>query len=114
MRVFGEKTAGDLRHRITFQRLVETTNEVGEVVQKLQDYTTVWAAIEPTSGREYYEAQKIQPELTYKITIRYLPDITPDMVIKYKNRLFQINNIINPDERNFILELMCIEKIAKK
>jgi SPP1 family predicted phage head-tail adaptor len=108
------KNSGNLRHRVTFQRLTEATNEVGETIQKLQDYRTVWAAIEPVTGREYYEAQKMQPELTYKITIRYLPDITPSMLIKYKDRLFQINDIINPDERNFTLQLMCIEKITKK
>lgn len=104
---------GDLRHRITFQRLVEATNEVGETVQTLEDYTTVWAAIEPTTGREYYEAQKIQPELTYKITVRYISGITPDMTIKYKDRIFQITSIINPQEKNEKLEIMCIEKISK-
>lgn len=104
---------GDMRHRITFQRLVETANEVGETVQGLEDYATVWASIEPTTGREYYEAQKIQPELTYKITIRYLKGITPGMTIKYKDRVFQITSIINPQERNERFEVMCTEKVSK-
>mgnify|MGYP001255372296 CR=1 FL=1 len=104
---------GELRHRIIFQRLVETTNEVGETVQTLEDYATVWAAIEPTTGREYYEAQKLQPELTYKITVRYRNDITPDMTIKFKDRAFQITSIINPKERNEVLQIMCTEQVKR-
>jgi len=105
---------GDLRHRIIFQRLVETTNEVGETVQTLEDYATVWAAIEPTTGREYYEAQKLQPELTYKITVRYLEGITPDMTIKFKDRTFRITSIINPKELNERLEIMCTEQVSRR
>lgn len=37
--------AGDLRHRITFQRSAPTRNAVGEVVPNWTDVVTVWAKL---------------------------------------------------------------------
>ena len=64
-------------------------------------------------GREYQEAQRIRPELTYKITTRYHKEVTPDMFIKFKDRYFQIVSIINVRERNEMLEIVCTEKLTE-
>ena len=86
-------------------------NEIGKTVQRLEPYKTVWASVEPLKGREYLESQKVQPELTYRITTRYHKGITPDTIIKYKDRELNIQNIINPHERNQRLEIYCTEKV---
>ena len=82
-----------------------------QMEQKRTEVKTVWASVEPTRGREYQEAQRIRPELTYKITTRYHKEVTPDMFIKFKDRFFDITSIINVKERNEMLEIICIEKI---
>ena len=82
--------------------------------QVLEVVKMVWASVEPTRGREYQEAQRIRPELTYKITTRYHKEVTPDMFIKFKDRYFQIISIINVRERNEMLEIICTEKIAEE
>ena len=79
--------------------------------QVLKTIRTVWASVEPKSGREYIEAEKEHPELTYAITTRYMEDITPDMFIKFRNRLFSIRSIRNIRENNEMLEILCTEKI---
>ena len=104
---------GQLNKRITFQKNVEVENEVGETVLEMRDYKTVWAGLAPMRGREYLEAMKIQAELTYKITVRFLTDVTPDMFIKYGTRMFRIQDIIDPFEYHEKLEIMCYEKVYK-
>lgn len=104
--------AGELRHRITIRRISGTIeNEAGELIPSYADFKTVWAAVEPLRGREYLEAQKINEELSYLIKIRFIEGITPDMVIKFKGRIFEIQNILNIGERKRELHLMCIEKV---
>jgi len=105
---------GRTNKRVTFCEYVEKENELLQIVQVLTEVKTVWASVEPVRGREYQEAQRIRPELSYKITTRYHKDITPDMFVKFKNRLFEIVSVINVRERNEMLEIVCIEKLSKK
>lgn len=104
---------GRTNKRITFCKYEEIKNELKQDEQQLTEVKTVWASVEPTRGREYQEAQRIRPELTYKITTRYHKGITPDMFIKFKDRIFQIVSIINVRERNEMLEIICTEKISE-
>lgn len=103
---------GKLRHRITFLHKVEEENEVGDTYFAEEAWKTVWASVEPLRGRDYFEARKIQSEATHKITIRYLPGVTPDMKIEFKGRMFEIEGPpINPGERNCFLEIYVKEKV---
>ncbi|HEX2986094.1 MAG TPA: phage head closure protein [Caproiciproducens sp.] len=108
--------ANSLNRKITFQKLVETTNEVQETVQMPQDYLTTFAKISPVKpltlkGGEYLDDQKSKPQLVYKITTRYRSDINKSMLIKYGYRIFQIIGILNFDEGNTFLDIECIEKV---
>ncbi len=102
---------GRTNKRITFCRYEEKENGLSQMEQELAEVKTVWASVEPTRGREYQEAQRIRPELTYKITTRYHKGVTPDMFIKFRGRLFNIVSIINVRERNEMLEIICTEKM---
>lgn len=105
---------GRTNKRIAFYRYEEKENALLQTEQILTKVKTVWASVEPTRGREYQEAQRIRPELTYKITTRYHKEITPDMFIKFKDRLFNIISIINVREKNEMLEIVCTEKMDKR
>lgn len=100
---------GRLNKRITFITYTEQTNEYYQTIQVETDYKTVWASVEPVSGREYYEAQRIRSEMTYKIFTRYFPDITQDMLIRYKDRIFRIESVINYREGREMLQFVCTE-----
>lgn len=105
---------GKLRHRITFMHLVKGRNEVGDDILIPAPFITVWASVEPLKGREYLETQKIQPEITYRIIARYLKGITPDMTIEFNKRTFNIQSILNVEERNRYLEIYAVEKVEKQ
>lgn len=104
---------GRTNKRITFCRYEEKENVLSQIEQTLIKVKTVWASVEPTRGREYQEAQRIRPELTYKVTTRYHKEVTPDMVIEWGKRCFNIISVINVRERNEMLEIICTEKIKK-
>lgn len=104
---------GRMNKRITFCKYEEKEDALSQTAQVLTEVKTVWAGVEPTRGREYQEAQRIRPELTYKVTTRYHQGITPDMVIRWGTRYFYIVSVINVRERNEMLEIICTEKMAK-
>jgi SPP1 family predicted phage head-tail adaptor len=100
-----------MAHRITFLRREETTDELGQNKQGLVETKTVWADIAPTKGGEYYEAQKLREEVTWNVFVRYLPDITADMVIRHRDRLFQIKSVVDYDFKQRMLKIQCIEYV---
>lgn len=102
---------GKLRNRITIEQVVETQDLDGSVLESWSFFVNAQASIEPISGREYFAAQSTQAEVTHRITMRYLAGITPKMRIVYGTRIFEILSVINVQERNRELQLMCRESI---
>jgi SPP1 family predicted phage head-tail adaptor len=103
---------GKLRHRITIELVTETQDIDGSVIESWSAYATSQASIEPISGREYFAAQSTQADVTHRIRIRYLSGITPKMRVNYSSRIFDILSVININERNRELQLMCRESIG--
>lgn len=102
---------GQLRHRVTIQAKTITRGTDGSVIESWADTATVWAAVEPLTGREYWAAQQINAERTVKFRIRYRSGITPQMRISYSSRTFDIKSVINVEEQNRELLLMCEEVV---
>ena len=69
----------------------------------------VWANVSPMSEREYEEAQKLREETTYKIIMRYFPDITEDMKVMFGLRVLDIVSVLNIGERNTQLQIIAKE-----
>jgi SPP1 family predicted phage head-tail adaptor len=101
-----------LRHSIAIERVTETQDTDGSVVETWSPYATVHASIEPMSGREYFAAQSTQADETHRISLRYLSGVTPKMRVNYASRIFDILSVINVNERNRELQLMCRECIG--
>ena len=53
----------------------------------------------------------VNSEITHKIKLRYVKGILPSMQVLYKTRKFQIISVINYQEKNCELQLMCKELI---
>jgi SPP1 family predicted phage head-tail adaptor len=104
---------GRLDKRITFRKIADGTDAVGQNTQEWQDYKTVWATVKALRGGEYFEAQMIRPEKTYKITVRYMPDVTEDMQITYAGKTLEIGYINDVEEARYMLEILATEYIEK-
>ncbi len=101
--------AGKLRHWITIQTRTDTMDSYGEPIPAWTIFDQVWASIEPITGREYFASKETRSQSTHRIRIRYRSGITTKMRISWDSRLFDIESILNTEERDRELVLMCVE-----
>ena len=82
-------------------------------------YTDTWAGIWPVSAKEIVNDRKLELQISHRIRVRFnrsSPNVTADMRVLYADpvkgdRLFNIISIVNPDERNEMYDLICLEEI---
>ena len=103
---------GDLRHRITFQKLTTSVNENGFELETWEDFKTVWAAVSNLHGREYFAAAAVQAENTVKFTIRYLTGLDTTMRIVFQGKQYNITAIDNIKYQNRYLEIKALEVVS--
>lgn len=104
---------GKLNKRISVLQYRTRKDSDGNDELYLYEVCRVWASVTPLKGREYWEAKRINPETTYRVTMRYRPGIAPDMMIVYKDKLMEIESIVNIDEGDVALEITCLEHDKK-
>ena len=102
-------TSGMLRHKVVIEREVITQDSVGGYSSAWATHKTVYAAIKPTGGSERLHAMRLESNISHKVYLRYTADITPKDRIIYNGREMQIRAVINVEERNKWLELLCSE-----
>jgi len=105
-----------MRRRITFQQKDATQNTRGDPIPNWTDYYTCRAEIEPLSGRELMAAMQVQADISHRVTIRWPGTsitLTPDMHIVYGTRLFDIQSILDTEERHRELQILCIERVGQ-
>ena len=100
---------GSLRHRVVLQQKVVTEDALKQQSETWMNIATVWAVIEPLSGKEYFAAKQVNAEISVKLTLRYRKDVVLDMRVAFGNRVFEVLSVINPKERCESLILMCKE-----
>lgn len=99
-----------LRHRVQIQSPTRNQNELGEVTEGWATASTVWASVEPLSGRELAKAQQVQADVTHRVIIRYRPGVKQDWRVVHMGRELNITVVRNIEERNEMIELLCIER----
>jgi len=100
---------GDLRHRISFEEEVKTPDGYLGSTVTWRSVTTVWASVEPLSGREYFYGQQISSEISHRIRIRYNETVDAEMRINFGGRYMQIASILDIKERHQFQEILAQE-----
>jgi len=104
--------AGELNKRVTLQIKTVTRTSSGAENPVWQSVATVWARfMDNVTGGEFFDAEKVNSEITQKIKIRYRSNVKPSMRAKYGNRYFDILLVENVREENKELILKCKEVI---
>lgn len=102
--------AGRLRHVITLQRNEPTKNDLGEPTPNWVDYADCDAEIMPLRGREFFDAQQVNAELTTRVRIRWVEGVKAEHRVIFEGRTLEIASPpMNTDEKNRELVLMCKE-----
>lgn len=85
---------GSFDQLVILQRRLEERNEIGEAVITYIDGMTAWAAVEPLTGRELFNAQQTQSEITTRIRIHWRRGVTERM------RVVHTRSYQSPQERD--------------
>ena len=102
---------GTLRHLIDIQAYTANRDSFGSEEPEWVHVATVWARITPVSGKEYFASAQVHAEISTKIAIRYVSGITPNMRVVFGTRIFEIISVLQVEERNIELELLCKERV---
>jgi len=106
--------AGRLDKRVKISHLVTgspAVDDFGAPNTSWEELDTVWAAVEPISGREFWAQQQVQSEISVRIRIRYRNDVTVGMKAEYNGKTYMIKTIIDYQESHRELQLMCSEGV---
>lgn len=107
--------AGRLRHRITIQQPGTTQDSYGEenAAGTWTTFATRWAAVEPLQGREYFAAQQHLARVTTRFILRKINGVTPKMRILFDGRIYDIDAVMDFDERGIEVQLMAVERVSE-
>lgn len=83
---------------------------MGKSAPRFVFVANVWAGIVPVSGREMVRGGMVPgAETLHEVTIRYRPDVTPRWRLRAGSRVFNVESVIDVDERRSELKLTCVE-----
>ncbi|MEQ1573632.1 MAG: phage head closure protein [Vicinamibacterales bacterium] len=106
--------AGTLRHRITIEHPVEVQDEAGEPTKQWQEIPAqarVWAKREDLAGRELFQAQQVNAQVTTQFTIRWRSDIDARMRVVSDGVTYPIEAPQDPEGRRESLVLLCSRSV---
>ena len=89
----------DLNKRLTLEAPVGGTSDGGSAIISWQLVGMVWAALRPTAARETVTSEGQSLHTTHEIWLRFRPDLTGAMRFRLGLRVFAIQAIRDPDER---------------
>ena len=100
---------GRLRHRVMLQQRQAASNDPAE--DFWADTTEVWAFVQPSRGAEQQSQQQSESAADHKVTMRPISINARENRLVYQSRIFDIESVINIDERDKVLEVLCKERI---
>lgn len=99
--------AGRLNKRITFLTPPGIVN--GWPTKDWPEYKKLWAEIKTQKGYRAFNSDATQWQGKKIFGLRYRADITEEMRIQYKDVLYEIESLVNDDERNQWLTIIAKE-----
>ena len=100
---------GKLNKRLSFFKLGDVRDSLGQITKGLILIKTVWGTLTPIRGSEFYEVQKLQSKITHKCYIRYTEEIDANCFLKYKDKTFSIESVVDVNLERKMLEIRCAE-----
>lgn len=100
---------GDLNKRVEIQAQTKVSDGMGGWTVSYSTLATVWAAIWDATASEVNAANQTSLVITHRIRIRYRSAFKSAWRLKFGNRYFAIVSVVNKNEKNEYLDIMCKE-----
>lgn len=106
--------AGRLSKRIQIQSRSSTRDSLGEPTLVWTDIASVWADVQPLTGRELESARRLSSEVTHLITVRYRAIFSDTRVVAgyrtlLEGRIFSIHACLDEDGAGVLINLFASE-----
>jgi SPP1 family predicted phage head-tail adaptor len=106
---------GEMRQRVTIQADAGAPDAYGDTPESWRDVAanpTVPAEVIATTGREAVNAQQTRAIVSWRVRMRYRPDVTPAHRFVFNGRVLTISWGGDPDGRRRELAFYCSESVA--
>jgi SPP1 family predicted phage head-tail adaptor len=106
--------ASNFRDYVELQTRSTTSDGMGGSVDEWSSAGNFWCKVTPLSANQRLYAKRLEENITHKIVTRYRSDLTVgiEQRILWRGRLFQIQSVIDIEERRQFLEIMAVEGSA--
>jgi SPP1 family predicted phage head-tail adaptor len=98
-----------LNQRISLQSPTATCDAMGQPVITYATAATVWAQVEPLTGRELEASQSTSSEVELKVILRYYSGLGPLWRIVHGTKTYKILAVLNLQSGKKDLKLLCKE-----
>lgn len=89
----------DLKDVVTLERNTPTQDAGGAPIDNWAPVAVVRGAIEPLSGREFFDAGRVIGDVSHRIRIRYRTGVTEAMRAVSADRIFNIQAVLEVERR---------------
>lgn len=103
--------AGRLRHQVQYQTRTQTKTASGQSKSTWGPSQARYASVVPMSGDEATIGGQESGVVTHEVTIRYHGGESPKDRIVFGTRVLEIRRIVNVDELNRKLVILCSEVV---
>ena len=103
---------GKYKHRVTVQEMVDgSPDDYNQTTKTATTVSTRWAQVEPLTGRQLEWGKQIHEQVTHRVRFRFFEGLTPDHRLVFGSRTFNVLSVINRDEANEELIVLCVEEV---
>jgi SPP1 family predicted phage head-tail adaptor len=109
---------GLMRHRLAYQEISATLDELNQPLNSWTTLGTFWAHVQPLVGMELMNARQLKATTGHKILMRNVSDTLPAGVrpqgrflFEATGRAFGVDQVFRVDERNAYLSIHCTEQV---
>ena len=105
--------AGLLRDRVTIQVRSMADDAAGEPMLTWTDFAVgIHANVNDMTGKEYLAAQAVTNAVNTTIIIRYRAGITAAMRVLCRGVTYNIQAVIEPENKRREMHLMCVRNVS--
>lgn len=107
-------SAGRFNKPVYLEEVTRTADDIGGHTESwATDVYPYWVSIDSISGRQTFEAAQRVHSATHRIEGRYRSGVSAATHrLRFGTRIFRIEQVLNPMERNETLEFVCEESPA--
>lgn len=103
--------SGRLRHRVEIKQRTVGRDAAGGSLQTLSLIASTRGHIAPATGREFWAAQHVATEYDAVISMRFRTDITEEMELHIKDRVYDVKSIVDPTGYGRELKVLCVNHV---